>query len=459
MHRALSVTACVASLAAVAIAPSWAAAATGSVTDDTAADFQAGTTGTATQVVAPGSVQLAPIREEFGGTTLPAGWSDTPWAAGGAATPTGDGQVSVDGTLLADDNASAPAGRTLEFRAKFGTTTGQHIGYGETLDNPPWAIFSTGGGPLAFGLYARTATTGNPTLDDFAITGVDPAQWHTYRIEWVASEVRYFVDGNLVHTATVTIPDSLRPVVSDLTPGDNSVVTVDWLQPDLRYPAFGAFQSRVLDTGDARSTWETLTAQGSGADITFTTRTGNTATPDASWSSFGAVGPAGEITSPMGRYMQYQATLTGDQTTTPTLDRVDAGFTVPDATPAPPPPSTGGGGPVVTVDRIAPTIHLKPTNVRVAKTGVVKLTVACPRTEKSCAVTIRLKRGSRPLAHRSTTIAGGRSRVLSLRLSHADRRKLARVRRMKVTATVTARDAAGNTKTTRKTITLLAPKR
>ena len=58
-----------------------AAAAPGSVTDDTSADFQAGTTGTATQVVAPGSVQLARTRvqEQFAGNALPAGMSVFPW--------------------------------------------------------------------------------------------------------------------------------------------------------------------------------------------------------------------------------------------------------------------------------------------------------------------------------------------------------------------------------------------
>ena len=74
-----------ATLAALAIAPSVAAAAPGTVTDDSLADFSAGTPGTGTQIVAPGSVQLerTTVREEFGGGTLPAGMTETPWGAEG----------------------------------------------------------------------------------------------------------------------------------------------------------------------------------------------------------------------------------------------------------------------------------------------------------------------------------------------------------------------------------------
>src|SRR5213078_3814207 len=62
---------------------------------------------------------------------------------------------------------------------------------------------------------------------------------------------------------------------------------------------------------------------------------GNTPTPDASWSDFADVGPAGEIASPMGRYLQYRAGLTtADTSTTPTLDRVDASFDVDTTAPA-----------------------------------------------------------------------------------------------------------------------------
>src|SRR3954447_16054159 len=91
-----------AALCAVAIlggvlAPGRAAAAPASgapdvtVTDTTTADFAAGAaSGTrpgATRSGDDGEVQLAPaLGADFAGDALPAGWTATPWADGGAAT-------------------------------------------------------------------------------------------------------------------------------------------------------------------------------------------------------------------------------------------------------------------------------------------------------------------------------------------------------------------------------------
>ena len=135
-----------------------------------------------------------------------------------------------------------------------------------------------------------------------------------------------YVDGTLVDSEPVAIAADMRPLVSDFN-ADGSGVAVDWMTGDA-YAASGAFLSRVLDAGDARAAWGSLAAQGD-AGVAFATRTGDTATPDASWSDFQDVGPAGEIVSPRGRYLQYRATLTtADTSTTPTLDRVDASFDV-----------------------------------------------------------------------------------------------------------------------------------
>src|SRR5688572_4561084 len=74
-------------------------AATGTFTDTTAADFSAGTLGTATYVgqSANGEVLLAPtVGAEFAGSSLPSGWTGTPWGAGGAAT-VANGRLTVNG--------------------------------------------------------------------------------------------------------------------------------------------------------------------------------------------------------------------------------------------------------------------------------------------------------------------------------------------------------------------------
>jgi hypothetical protein len=546
LHKALSSTLCAATFAAMAITPSWAAAAPGTVGDDTVADFASGTTGTATQVVAPGSLRLArgPVREDFDGAALPAGLTATPWEPGGAATFAG-GALSVDGARVAEDTFT-PAGRTLEFRATFSAAPFEHVGFGEAFEDGPWAMFSTGGGALPTGLYARTATTDAGSSINVPIAGVDATAAHTYRIEWAASEVGYYIDDKLVLTQPATIAKALRPIASDFAAGGGGV-RVDWLVRDL-YLASGTFESRVLDAGDARALWGALTPQG-GTGVVFATRSGNTATPDASWSRLTPVGPAGEIVSPIGRYLQYTATLsTADSSASPTLERVDADFsvdTVAPATtigdvqvsgqaakltfssadtdvarfecsldggsyaacaspaeltglaagahtlavravdrsgntgtavsqqftvqaPAGPAANTGTGTPApvasggvlgATADHIAPIVRLRSASVRASKTGIVKLTVACPGTETSCAVSVRLKRKGVLLARKSITVAGGKSRTLRVRLSLKQRRQLAHDRRMKVTSTLTARDAAGNTKTTNKTITLVAPSR
>ncbi|MBI2484164.1 hypothetical protein HYV71_03200, partial [Candidatus Uhrbacteria bacterium] len=82
----------------------------------------------------------------------------------------------------------------------------------------------------------------------------------------------------------------------------------------LLYDASGTFQSAIVDTGVSSPVWsvaswvETLTQ---GGDVTVATRTGLTAIPDGSWSSWSSelTNPNGSpITSPSARYAQYRLT-------------------------------------------------------------------------------------------------------------------------------------------------------
>jgi hypothetical protein len=87
----------------------------------------------------------------------------------------------------------------------------------------------------------------------------------------------------------------------------------------------GTFTSSVFDAG-AMVTW--LTAKWdanlpAGTTLVVQTRSGNTATPDASWSAWGTVTNSGTIPSPRGRYFQYKVTLTtSNSTVTPILDDI-----------------------------------------------------------------------------------------------------------------------------------------
>jgi hypothetical protein len=85
--------------------------------------------------------------------------------------------------------------------------------------------------------------------------------------------------------------------------------------------------------------------------------------------------------------------------------------------------------------------------------------VTCPRTEKSCRVTLTLKLGRRVIATKTLTVSGGRSRTFSLKLGVGARRSLMARRSVKATVVANARDEAGNTRITSTSIQLLAPRR
>ena len=302
-------------LLAMAIAPALAAAVPASIVDD---DFAGGTTDGNTVVVPPGSVELAPTEG------LPADWIVTPWTAGGAANASA-GVVTVDGAL-AGPTATFSAPQTLTFTATFGAEAFQHMGFGvdfNMVEN--WAMFSTfntsGQGTT---LYARTNVGGTAINDD--LPGINPLVPHNYMIEWAATEVRFYVDGALVSTQAATLPPNLRVLASDfnLTGTPLTVRNIN-LAPIPAYPTSGVFMSRVFEAEPRITSWGALTAAAT-PGVTFTTRTGNTPTADATWSAFQPLGAGGAIQSPVRRYIQYQAVLTSDGTSTPSVDRVTIAY-------------------------------------------------------------------------------------------------------------------------------------
>ena len=116
-------------------------------TDDTVADFTAGTTGTTTYVsnTSGGEVILTPsVGAEFDGTSLPTGWTSTPYGSAGGSIVTG-GQVRVDWSLLRTD-ATYTSGRSLEFVATFSGTSNEHAGLAADFNAARLAIFSTSTG-------------------------------------------------------------------------------------------------------------------------------------------------------------------------------------------------------------------------------------------------------------------------------------------------------------------------
>jgi hypothetical protein len=545
-HGRFITTALVAS-AAMAIGPAWASAAPAPFVDDTAADFAAGVPGAATSATdAPGSVRLKKTlkTEPFNGPALPVGYTFTDWGTpppAGSATIDGTGVLNVDGGHVNAARFYDP-GQVLEFRAAFSGTAGQHVGFGDTLGAGPWAIFTTG--PGGVDLQASTLSTVNAGPGDAittAIQNLTSTEMHTYRIEWSAAKVDYYVDNVLraSHPLPSVPPDppmapftsQLRPVISDLTAGDVGKVSVDSLGLSL-YPNSGAFESRVENAGDTRAIWGALNATVAGTGATFETRSGNTATPDASWSAYQSLGAGGHIQSPSAQYIQYRATLTtADDRVTPSLDRVDMSYDIDSAAPGVAADSVqvtgttarlafssadtdvagfqcsldggafvpctspkefsglsagshtalvraidrvgnigtpasktfsvassqGGGGQTgggsSAVDKTAPKVTLVAKSLKASKKGAVSFTVGCPATEATCKITLKLKNGAKTVASKTVTVKGGKTKTVTLQLNKATRQQL-KHRSLKLSSVLTATDAAGNTKTTSKKVTL-----
>ena len=88
----------------------------------------------------------------------------------------------------------------------------------------------------------------------------------------------------------------------------------------------GTYESNVKDT-DSVSAWGKVSwKSGSGDPIAISTRTGNTGTPDKTWSDWQAIDPAGAVSSPKARFIQWRAVLNSNGTQSPRLGSVKIPF-------------------------------------------------------------------------------------------------------------------------------------
>jgi len=232
------------------------------------------------------------------------------------------GAVVVDGGW-AGTIATYPAGRTLEFVATFSGAAYQHVGFGETFDGAPWAIFSTAAGG---GLFARTASGGASV--DTPLAGALLGSPHRFRIDWTPARGTYSIDGMVVASDTIAVDADLRPLISDFTAGDGAL-TVDWIRMG-PYASAGTFLSRIVDAGSSVN-WDTLawTAQvPAGTSAAFAVRHGDTPAPDATWTAFAPIAVSGGAIGGGSRYLQYRAELTtsGAQGSTPSIEQVSIGY-------------------------------------------------------------------------------------------------------------------------------------
>src|SRR5262249_46905047 len=190
--------------------------------------------------------------------------------------------VSVDGARASTD-AFFGSSRSVEFSATFSGAPYEHVRFGLTFNETPWAIFSSGPGDA---LYART-NNGTAAVDT-AIAGSWFGAPHRYRIDWNAASVTYSVDGVVVVTHNVAIGGAKRPHASDYD-GDGRALAVQWLHLT-PYATSATFTSAVFDaaapvnwTGAA---WTGVTP--TGTSVVLSVRSGNTAAPDGTWTAFSA---------------------------------------------------------------------------------------------------------------------------------------------------------------------------
>ncbi len=251
-----------------------------------------------------GEITLQPeAGGEFLGSSLPAGWTSTAVEAGGTSIVAG-GAAVVDGAALRAP-VTYVAGRTLEFNATFRNVPDQSIGFANaTTPVSPMAMFVIKADRQ---LYARSVN-GTKVVES-PMAGVN---WLnkplTYRIVWNAGNVQYFVNGALMitHSSMAWGAAAMRPTAIDGHVGGGAIA-LDWMRMT-PYATAGTYTSAVMDAGEVVQQWLKLTASssaGAGTTLALTYRTGDTATPDASWSSFTAPGTGGVIAG-SSRYIQFR---------------------------------------------------------------------------------------------------------------------------------------------------------
>jgi hypothetical protein len=216
----------------------------------------------------------------------------------------------------------------VEGSIAFGAATYQHFGivtnFGDAAGNY-WAIFSTAGTTNT--LFARVDANG--TTQDVNL-GPLPSGFHDYLIHPVTGGFQFLVDGVLQTTISISFPSGLAVKIglSAFSGSPQPALQADWVRVD-NYPASGTFTSAVFDAGHLASwgvaSW-TATVP-AGTTLTVLARTGNTATPDTTWTGWTTLTSGGTVGT-SGRYIQYEVKLTTtDPTVTPTLFDITFNFT------------------------------------------------------------------------------------------------------------------------------------
>src|SRR4029079_13828030 len=110
-----------------------------------------------------------------------------------------------------------------------------------------------------------------------------------FRIDWTTMAVTYWIDDVKVVTHTMSLIFTMKAAAIDGATGDGAL-TIDYMRVT-PYATAGTYTSRVFDAG-AVVTWQTMAWTGdvpAGTTLALQYRTGNTPTPDATWSALTSV--------------------------------------------------------------------------------------------------------------------------------------------------------------------------
>ncbi|HEX5150554.1 MAG TPA: N,N-dimethylformamidase beta subunit family domain-containing protein, partial [Parafilimonas sp.] len=288
--------------------------------DAAVADFNLGSTGTNTMVTNQGVILKPVTNEDFNGTSIPSSFAFETWGTGGTAT-VNNGVAVIDGSHLSS-NASFSPGTFIEFAATFTAGNFQNVGLSTGSGfNEPWVTIGRGG-EGDNNLYARASPGGQRDLLGANLLGTQ----HIYKILWnVNNTFSFYVDGNLISTPGVTITAS-TPLVIQLSDFDagGANLTVDWIRVS-PYVASGIYTSRIFNQGSSAN-WGAVTWTASipsGTSLGIEVRTGNSPSPDLSWTSFTSVANGGNAGA-NSQYIQYRANLaTTNNTATPVLQNIN----------------------------------------------------------------------------------------------------------------------------------------
>jgi hypothetical protein len=310
---------------------------------DTVANFNSGSlNGLAISQEEDGELRLAPsFADDFGAADLGSGWTHHSWGPSGGGPETiafANGIMSMAGTAVY--SAQPYQGAPIEGRLQFASAPWQNFGFAtsfNTFAGDAWAVFSTAS--TSNRLLARVNVFGSSQDVDL---GLLPSGFHDYKVDPTGGVFRFYVDGDLRTTISMSFPGGTQTKVAMSSFNGSATLQAESVRV-LSYALSGTFTSAVFDA-TRLADWGFMNYSATlpaGCQIIVETRTGNTVTlggsgtqiivgdePSGSlvsgfgadWSDWAQVANGAEIVSPAARYLQYRVTLiTSDPTLTPVL--------------------------------------------------------------------------------------------------------------------------------------------